>query len=142
MWENILWWLFLGINAVTDLKNRRIYVWINVIFLLFFGILCYSKQEEGQDLFLLLAGILTGVYLLLFSFLPGESVGKGDGIVVTVGGFFVKEKNIWILMGGLFFLLLWGGIKILQRKATGKSEIPFVPFYALSALLCSLGEVL
>lgn len=141
MIRDIIFWFFLGINTLTDMKNRTVHVAIIVLF----GILGMTMFfcGEKRDILSLAGGVMAGVFLMLFSILTRGAVGFGDGLVVSVAGIWLGgAKTILILMGGFLLVTATGMIGICLRKMNGKSELPFVPFFALSYLLFYMGGLL
>lgn len=138
MWENLLLWIFLLFHTVTDIRSRK----INIVVCLVFGLLGLGVFLSGseKDMVSLAGGILTGAYLLVFSLLTREAVGLGDGCVVTAVGIWLGGgKTLVVLMGGFVLAALFGVMRICARKATGKTELAFVPFFTLSYAICCIG---
>ncbi len=141
MWSDLLLWIFLLLHTVTDIKSRK----INIVVCLFFGVLGLGIFAFGseKDVISLVGGILTGAYLLVFSLLTREAVGLGDGCVVTAVGIWLGGgKTLVVLMGGFILAALFGVIKICVKKATGKSELAFVPFFTLSYIIFYTGGII
>ncbi len=139
MVEQMCYLLFLIVNAVSDLKSRKISIRINLLFAIA-GIALFWCGE--RDFLSLAGGILTGAYLMVFSALTKGGVGGGDGIAVMISGIFMGGgKNLLILMGGFCLLFCLGGVRMLQKKATPKTEWPFLPFFACSYVVLCLGGV-
>lgn len=131
MWKNIFMWIFLLIHTVTDLRCRKVNVAICWIFAIA-GLILFAFSNE-RDWISLVGGILTGSYLLLFSLITKESIGLGDGCVVTALGIWLGGgKTLLVLMGAFILTALFGMVKVCMKKATGKSELAFVPFLTLS----------
>lgn len=141
MVSTIILWIFLGINTVTDLKKRIVYMPVIFLFAVL-GVVFYVCKEK-QDMGSLIGGVLAGVFLLLFSVVTSGAVGAGDGWVVAVTGIWLGGwKTVFVMMGGFILTALCGVAGIVIKKANRKSELPFVPFFALSYVIILIGECL
>ena len=131
MWKDIFVWIFLLFHTATDLKSRK----INVVVCLIFasaGLILFALSSK-KDWISLLGGILKGCYLLFFSFVTKEAVGLGDGCVVMALGIWLGGgKTLIVLMGGFVLTALFGLVRVCMKKASGKSELAFIPFFTLS----------
>lgn len=133
--------MFLIINAITDWKEKNVYV----PFSLFFGILGVIAMifEENMEISSFAGGVALGVTLMLFSVLSQGGLGLGDGIVVMVLGIWLGGwKSVLIFMGGLCLAAVAGVIKLCLKKAGRKSELAFIPFLTLSYMVFCIGDVL
>nr|MBQ8253088.1 prepilin peptidase [Lachnospiraceae bacterium] len=141
MYIDIVYYIFLGVNTVTDFKKHRIYVVFNLLSAVA-GLIIFAYEKEPKWISLI-GGIFIGAYLYLFSLLTKGAVGIGDSIVVAVSGIFLGGgRNATVLMGGLLLAGLCGGILLVCKKAGRKSELPFVPFFTLSYIILRSGGVL
>lgn len=140
MWKEIILWIFLAYHSIYDIKTRK----INIIVCILFGVvgLVMFDMSSSRNVLSLAGGILTGVYLLVFSYLTKEAIGIGDGFVVTAVGIWMGGgKTLAALMGGFVLAAGFGILRICAGKANGKTELAFVPFFALSYGLLSVGRI-
>ncbi len=136
--NSFMLWALLIINTITDLRSRRIYVVVNLVFAVI-GILLliFGNKPDWISAF---CGILVGGYVLLFSFLSKGAVGVGDGIVVmTVGIFLGGVRNTMVLMSAFLLCAIYGGINMCLKRMHRKSELPFVPFFSAAYVLLLSG---
>lgn len=141
MWTTISLWIFLLFHTITDIKWRKINVMVCIVYATA-GVIFFVSGDE-KDMLSLFGGILAGAYLLVFSLLTKEAVGIGDGCVVTAVGIWLGGgKVLAILMGGFILAALFGVIKIGLKKADGKSELAFIPFFTLSYVMLYVGGFL
>ncbi|MBE5882223.1 MAG: hypothetical protein E7289_07965 [Lachnospiraceae bacterium] len=141
MIEDFILWIFLGINTITDMRNRSIYVAITLLF----GIVEIAMFVCGEktEVFSLAGGMMAGVCLMMFSALTRGAVGFGDGLVVSVAGIRLGGgKTMLVLMGGFLLVIVTGIVGICVGKMNRKTEIPFVPFFTLSYALFYIGGLL
>ncbi len=141
MWKDIFVWIFLLFHTITDLKSRKINIVVCLIFASV-GLILFAFGSE-KDWLSMFGGILTGCYLLFFSFITKEAVGFGDGCVVMALGIWLGGgKTLLILMGGFVLTALFGVVRVCMKKATGKSELAFIPFFTLSYSTFYIGGLL
>lgn len=114
----------LGYLSGKDIKLKK----ISVVPLSVSGILAviYVLAGKSMNMMYFIACLLPGMLFLLLSWLTGEKVGYGDGVVLLVmglwtNGFFCMIVTcLAVFLSGLFAVYL-----LLKRK---KELIPFVPF--------------
>ncbi len=141
MWKYVLLWIFLVFHAISDIKTRK----INVIVCILFGIagMIFFICNSERDVLSLTGGLMAGAYLLVFSFLTKEAVGVGDGIVVMATGIWLGGVVTFaVLMGGFVLAALFGLMGICTQKATGKTELAFIPFFTISYTVFCIGGFL
>lgn len=106
------------------------------------GVVAFACGDE-KDVIALAGGLATGAYLLVCSLLTKEAVGIGDGFVVTAVGIWMGGgKTLAVLMGGFVLAAVFGIASICARKATGKTELAFVPFFTMSYAIFYIGGFL
>lgn len=138
MWKEIILWIFLAVNTVTDIRTKK----INIIWSVIFGILGIVVFAAGGDKewISLISGIAVGVYLLAFAKMTKESIGLGDGFMVTAAGIWMGgARTLAVLMGGFVAAAVFGLSRICAGKASGKSELAFAPFFTVSYIVLYLG---
>lgn len=141
MLNDVILWIFLTINAVTDIRKRTIY--LPVIFLFGAGNMLLFICDRNRDIVSAAGGVMTGVYLLMFSICSRGAIGFGDGLVVAVTGIQLGGwKTVFVLMGGFLLAAFFGVAGLCMKKINGKSELPFIPFYAVSYLILYIGGCL
>ena len=130
---------FLLYHSICDIKSRKIYIPICVIFAAV-GLIVFVMGSRKQILSLI-GGILCGVCLMLLSYFTEEGIGMGDGYVVTAVGIWSGgEKTFAALMGGLFLAAVFGILRVCTGKADGKTEFAFVPFLMSAYVSLVLGN--
>lgn len=118
---------FLGILAPEDIKENKLSVSKMLLFAITGAI--YRLLISSLSVREFLESLIPGVILILLAVLTGESIGLGDGIVVSVLGLWtgVMFTTITVCVG-IFF----SGICGFLFWILGKREfIPFVPFLLL-----------
>ena len=121
---------FLGINAISDIKAKRILIW-SVWVLGIFGLLYGFISKELMILQVLIT-LLPGIIFLIISKVTKESLGYGDGIVVLVMGVFINmQKLVRSLMLALLFAALWSIILMIFWGKKKQADFPFLPFVLL-----------
>lgn len=139
--SDIILWIFLGINTLTDIKNHTIYIAVTFLFGAL-GTVIFACAEDGS-LLSLVSGTVVGIGLMLLSVLSKGAVGFGDGLVVAVTGIWLGGwKTALVLMGGFLLAAFFGVAGICAGRVNRKSEIPFVPFFSLSYFIFYMGGML
>lgn len=98
--------LYMSVCTVFDIRHREI-----PLMLIIFG----TAAAFGVDLWQINGGVITmaevgisllpGVFFLLTSFITGEKVGYGDGLLLIAAGFFSVHTDVFLLLAsGLYFL--------------------------------------
>lgn len=118
---------YLFINTITDMKEKKIYLWISLVYIVnTFLFYAWIMPEAWLEAFV---GIMPGVLLLVLSKMTKGELGIGDGIVVAILGVMVGIKGI--LMITMYASVLCGllciGLRI-AKKVQWKTSIPMVPF--------------
>lgn len=123
--------VFLGVNAVYDIKYRRI-LKISCPVYLAAGILLWWKSGNGVGQ---LAALLPGLAFLLIGKITKEAVGYGDGLTVLALGFCHPLETLCeIVLGGLLLGAVWGGMLVMIKKKSWKQEFPWIPCLFLAYL--------
>ena len=133
-----LFFITLGTVALYDLKHKVIPI---NYFLGFFALtiieLFLRYQSEGSLTVLWSPLIVAFPFLLLFLISRGKWLGFGDVLMlIAVGAFFEVLQGLTV-----FFFSVWIGaivgiiMKVIDKKVKMKTEIPFIPFIAISIIL-------
>lgn len=128
--------IFLLINSIVDLWKRKICI-ASIPFMILYGIYYFNRQDTS--LFDCMMNLLPGIFLILISIFSQGKIGLGDGIIViTLGLFWNKYQMLFVLMCGFLLAGFWGVLLILLKKATQKTELPFLPFLTIAYILSLL----
>lgn len=131
--------ILIGYSTVTDIKRREISIKAVGIFFALGGLLILFEKQ--RDIFDLLLGVLLGVFMLAISVASKGELGIGDGLIVGTTGLFLGfERNLAILLIGLFLSSLFSIILVICGKSM-KKEYPFIPFLMISYILVIFGGV-
>lgn len=125
--------VFLGINTISDIKSKKILVWSAWIFGAFGLVYGFVTKELTWSQALI--ALLLGVIFLVISKATKESMGYGDGIIVSIMGIYLSiQRIVGSLALALIFAALWSIILIVFFKKKKQEEFPFVPFVLLGFL--------
>ena len=103
------------------------------------GMLLTYRVWNGTGWMELIGGCLPGGIFLLISLLTREKIGSGDGLVLlALGCGFAIEEVVGIVGGALFFAAIVAIVLLVVKKASRKTEIPFVPFLFLGFLVTAV----
>lgn len=132
----IVFFLFSGICAAEDLKNRR----IRIDWFLLFGIvgLVLFYKSEGTLVTYILAAV-PGILTLLLSRFFHMHIGEGDAFLLLDAAFYMPLPLLLQII--VFSLILCSAYALavcaycfVQGKHAGKQGIPFAPFFLLAAV--------
>lgn len=126
--------ILLGILAWRDWRTKT----VPVAGIAFLGagllLLRLLGQTTATELF---AGCIPGGASLFISFATGEKIGKGDGLLLLALGIgFGWEKTLLFWMSALLLAAAAGILLLVLKKATGKTELPFLPFLFWGYAVC------
>lgn len=134
---NIFILTLLIIASISDIRNKK----ISNHLLIAFGILVipvfFWRCYHGQFLAAKSVpwGVLPGLVCLLLGKITRESIGYGDGYLISIIGMYMGlSKTIGLVITALFFIGLFSIGMLLFQKANRKTQIPFIP-----ALLMAFG---
>ncbi|MCF0131287.1 MAG: prepilin peptidase [Pseudobutyrivibrio sp.] len=119
--------LILGICTYTDIKGK----YINMMVVGFGGLVgvVWNVLSGEMTVSAMLAGMILGVLLLIFSIISKEKIGMGDAMMVIITGIYLGIRNTTSLV--FFSTLLAGILGMLFIKIKNKEigyELPFAPF--------------
>ncbi|MCM1467598.1 MAG: prepilin peptidase [Alistipes sp.] len=118
--------LFLIIETVKDIKTQTLELG-ELLFFLAAGFLLRLFWFH-DDLGGIVLGMSVGMILLGISFLSGEALGYGDGMVVLVTGVFCGIKITLVTIGIAFLVMSVLAICVFIKKGFYyKTKVPFVP---------------
>ena len=124
--------VFLGLNALRDLKKKE----ISLLSVIVFGIagLIWGIADHSLGIKNLIPEA-TGVLFLLLSIFTGGKIGMGDVWILLAAGILISpgEYTVMLLLG-LLMASLWAGYLLVVRKKKRNAEIPFLPFLFLGYL--------
>lgn len=138
MLQKVVVMVFLAIGTLSDIKYKRIPVWLIVSFGAASAVLRMSgmQQQSGMEL---LTGVATGVFLIVISAVTGGQIGIGDGLVFMVLGVLIGSANVTLLIIALILRAVVAGVLFVARRVKRKDRLPFVPFvlcaYVIQQLL-------
>lgn len=129
MEREILVGLLLGIQSYWDIKEQQIPLQVSFIGGMI-GVLL--SILTGRDIWDVILAVVPGFSLLIIGKVSKESIGYGDGIIISILGLYYSLEEVWeicfcafLFSAGiaLVLLVLW--------KKKGNETIPFIPFLLL-----------
>ena len=133
--------IFLATEGIRDFKWRKISVVSSGIF----GVMGVVLQiTDLKDTWIdLMAGMMIGAVLLVLSKITSEKIGYGDGIVLMVTGIYLGfSGNFMLLSLGMLFSSAVSIVLLILRKATKKTELPFVSFMFGSYFIMCVNQLI
>jgi len=134
------WWYFglftyLLCLTIYDLKFRELPDWWHLLLPLFY-VAAWLCGEQPIDW--LNSAVITIVYAAVFGLvvlLRRDALGIGDIKLLLLCGIYAGSASFGILIRGMILAFFFSIGLLLFKKANSKSELPFVPFLLLGALL-------
>ncbi|MFP4697752.1 MAG: prepilin peptidase [Eubacteriales bacterium] len=128
---------FLSICSIKDIKEKLVPInYIIITFCLGLIMIYFNPNITLKDA---LFGVSIGLAFNLLGFITKNSIGQGDGLVISVVGVVLGwQMTIAILLYGLVFSGLYGGFLLIFIKKNRKTKIPFIPFLLLATGLIYL----
>ncbi len=138
MLQRVVVMVFLVIGSVSDIRYKRIPIWLVACFGVLAAVLKVVDllQQSGMEL---LSGVATGVFLIIVSVVTGGQIGIGDGLVFIVLGMYIGSDNVVLLIIALILCAVTAGVLFVAKRVKRRDRLPFVPFvlcaYVLQQLL-------
>lgn len=121
--------------TIYDLKFRELPDWWHLLL-----VVAYAGMWIGgvQHISLLESGLMTVILaavLGLICLIRKDAIGIGDMKLILVCAVYAGFSCGGIITRGMIVAFFWSLGMLLLKKATTKSELPFVPFLLVGALL-------
>ena len=134
------WWyfgLFTYLLCLTlyDLKFRELPDWWHLFPLTFYAVGCFFGKQPVEIYESAMVTIVLAAVLGLIFLLKKDAIGLGDIKLLLVCGIYAGSACVSFLIHGMILAFFFSIGLLLLKKATAKSELPFVPFLLLGALL-------
>ena len=130
--------LLLAVSSLEDLRRMKIYM-PPLYAALAMGILWAIFGDSALFLYRL-AGLLSGVLLLLLVFFSQEAIGLGDAVLFLALGIWLGLWESLLLLTASLVLAALAGIFLWIRKKSMKQAFPFVPFVLIAYVLMLGGQ--
>ena len=135
----ILIGILLLIMSIEDIKDKK----VTAIYLILLGILtvlgcglCVHNMEKSYLSFLYMP--IPGILLIALAFVTDKSIGKADGLILTMLSLVLKEDTFILAIAISFGVLFTvATIIMFSRKMDRSSRIPMVPFVTVGTI-CGL----
>lgn len=128
--EWLIGMIFMAICTVTDIKSRTVSGTVLVVFgmvSLIYAVICRDGSIYG-----ILYSLLPGAFLLALSLCTKESIGYGDGFLVSALGILTGFSTCFLtVVSGFLLSAVTALVLLVCKKVNGKSRLPFVPFLTL-----------
>lgn len=121
------------ICTVTDIKERYVNTGFCIINILLAAII---HTVVGNGFLAVCQGFIVGVIFIIISCLSRGTIGKGDGLLImTVGSIVGLKLSVMIVVWAFMSCTIASLVAVVMGKLTMKSQIPFVPFILIGALI-------
>lgn len=121
--------LFLGFNAVKDVRDREVSLFLTVLMAVLGLGSWIWKREDWTGTLMILA---INFFLIAFSILTHGAVGLGDALVLAaIGTVLSLEEYSLMICIGLALASAFSLFLLFFRKKRKEEEIPLIPFFLL-----------
>ena len=148
MIKTILLSTYLGILSIYDIRHRKIPVCLlqvgvaMAMVYMVFRIGCVGMENvDWTDVGIgLLKGSLPGILMLIIWKMTGE-VGCGDGLILLLTGWMLKEEMPVIFAVSLIFASVAAIGSMIFLKVNKEYQLPFIPFLFAAVSVTGFGGV-
>lgn len=118
--------LFLTVETIKDIKTQTLDLWeLLIFFAAGFIVRIFWIHEDVWNIF---PAMSIGIIMLGISFLSGEAMGYGDGMVVLVTGVLCGMRITIVTVCIAFFIMCVLAVCLLIKNGFYyKAKVPFVP---------------
>lgn len=120
----------LGVHSIEDIKEKKIT--INITLLSGIAGAFMHLLFQNQSIYEMLAGTLPGIGILLLGCLTKDKIGRGDGIVFILTGFYLGfVRNILLICISFLLAGVFGLYLLLHCSGSRDKKMPLIPFLFL-----------
>lgn len=131
---NTLMAAVMTVCSIADIKRKEISIRFFVILGSIAVIGCFLNS--GQINFMVVAGVVPGICMIIISKITDQSIGYGDGIILTEIGLLTGiGKGMLILAVALAVAGVFSLGMVVIKKVNKRYKIPFVPFLTIAYIL-------
>ena len=129
--------------TIADIKKKEISVWLFGLLGLIVIVGCFAL--ESPKWYMLAAGVIPGILLIILAKITEQSIGYGDGIILAEIGLITGVGRCMLILAtalalaGIFSLVI-----LVIKRVDKKYRIPFVPFLtkAYVAVMCMQNQMI
>ncbi len=129
--------------TIADIKKKEISVWLFGILGLIVMVGCFVLETPRW--YMLAAGVIPGILLMILAKITEQSIGYGDGIILAEIGLITGVGRCMLILAAALALAGVFSLGILVIKKVDKRyRIPFVPFLTMSyvAVMCIQNQMI
>jgi|LSQX01.1.fsa_nt_gb prepilin signal peptidase PulO-like enzyme (type II secretory pathway) len=128
--------LFLTATSIKDVKERKIPNSLIIGGIVMGLIVSALSFDFGRVIGSVIAFIVSGIVLLLISFITKGELGMGDVKLVAVCSIYAGLFHIIpVVLYSLILTAVTGVVFLIFQKANIKTQIPFAPFLAIGFVI-------
>lgn len=131
-------WLLLILGSACDIVRKKIPVLLLAGGAVAAAAGTMAVWKDGTGNITWGYGIVPGVGMILIAFATREKIGYGDGALLILLGLLEGERVMIELLLALFLAAVFGIFLLVLRRATVRTQIPFVPFLLAAHILQSV----
>lgn len=132
-------WLLLILGSACDIVRKKI-----PVLLLAGGVAAAAAAgamaawKDGTGNIIWGYGLMPGAGMILLAFATREKIGYGDGAFLILLGLLEGGRVMMDLLLALFLAAVFGIFLLILKRATVRTQIPFVPFLLAAHFLQSV----
>ena len=133
--------IMLATETFSDIKTHS----VSGIRIIAYGILgiVLNLVLYYQSVWSIIGGVAVGAVILGYAAVTKGAIGIGDGLIFLCLGIYLGlSDNLRLLFFSLLAAAVIGGIYVLVRKRSIKTQIPFMPYVLGAYMIMTAGEVL
>lgn len=130
--------MLLLLAGIEDIRKKE----VRIFYILAMGIvaLCGCFFREDFSWYGALGGFAIGLCMIGISFITGEQIGRGDGMVIAALGILCGVRDtLGIVCFASLFMLVPAFLLLISKRGGKKTRMPFLPAlflgYVTSVLL-------
>ncbi|MCQ2537210.1 MAG: prepilin peptidase [Lachnospiraceae bacterium] len=128
----------LTIFSIIDIRRRSINIAAIIVFLALMVVLAILGPNDVKRILL---GIIPGAVTVLLAIASRGKVGIGDGIILSgIGLWCGLQETLSIYFVSLLICSAVGVFMMIGKKASIKTELPFLPFLLVGYLACTVSK--
>ena len=133
----------LAIISAIDVKDKIVPDCLTVSVIISQAIASFVYARTYVSLWNLIITLVVFLVLVLVCKVSKEQIGMGDvKLIVAINLFFGLPFTLYSMIFAMFAVLLFSVPLLITKKMNLKSQIPFVPFYAVGVFVYTLLNVL
>lgn len=118
--------LLLFLAGIEDIRKKE----VRIIYIFAMGIValggCFFREDFSW--YGAFGGFIIGLCMIGISFISGEQIGRGDGMIIAVLGVLCGVRDtLGIVCFASLYMLVPAFVLLISRRGNKKTRMPFLP---------------